>query len=308
MDTPRVPYTRITLLSIAILVVIGNQIYLSRFTVDIAPIPLSFVKPNVTLLLMVTSYAGDYTRRNVLRETYLSFADERFTWFFIVGKGNVTQELKQEQEIYKDIFILDCHDGYLELTDKIFRGLQVAEEHFDFKILLKVDTDTYVNIPKYIEYLNPFLEQGGFYSGAQGVWSPKISHNVPDELVPSERRSWYMLGGGYALSHDLVKYFAENWHLMRQWEPEDLSIGIHLQYLEIYRNVETTIYKTDNKEILCDRDYSVNHKASELQMFYLHYSSLITGEMCAYQRDETLRKKIMVRAIQAHNSLVGASE
>jgi len=108
-----------------------------------------------------------------------------------------------------------------------------------------------------------------------------------------------MLGGGYALSQDLVqypnmrlffltyfdilKYFAENWEVMHQWKPEDLTIGIHLQYLFIYiflssivtldiylrvtRIVDNTIFKTDNKEILCDHDYLVNHKV--LFFFFL---------------------------------------
>jgi len=223
---------------------------------------------------------------------------------FIVGTGNITAELKQEQQDHSDIFMLECHDGYFDLSDKILRGFEVAVSYFNFTFLLKIDTDTYVNIPKYIDYLAQYSQQAMFYSGVQGVWSAKLSH-TPEELVPSEKRAWYMLGGGYTLSHDLVQYFAENWWLMHQWKPEDLTIGIHLQYLNVFHSADIDSYKTDNKEIQCDKDYLVNHKASELQMFYLYYSSLITGGMCKYEQDEVLRKKIMVKAIEAHNALMG---
>jgi len=255
-------------------------------------------------LLMVTSHAGDAMRRRIMRETYLAFPDRRYTWMFIIGKQNVTitRELYEEQVEYKDIFILDCLDGYFDLTDKIFKGFEVAAKNFNFQFLLKLDTDTYVNVPKFIDYLGQYKNEKGVYAGVQGVWSAKLA-NSDAVLVPSERRSWYMLGGGYVLSEDLVTYFAENWHLLHQWKPEDLTIGIHLQYLNIYRIVDNTIFKTDNKEILCDQNYLVNHKASELQMFYLHYSSLITGGMCMYQQNESLRKRIMVKAIEAHDLL-----
>jgi hypothetical protein len=55
-----------------------------------------------------------------------------------------------------------------------------------------------------------------------------------------------MLGGGYVLSYNLAQYpiclinfvlffitsiyFAENGHLFQIWAPEDLTIGVHLQY------------------------------------------------------------------------------
>ena len=49
-------------------------------------------------------------------------------------------------------------------------------------------------------------------------------------------------------------------------------------------------------------------KASELQIYYLHYSTVITGGMCMYQQNETLRSKIMVKGIQAYEALVARSE
>lgn len=63
------------LLVVAVICIIANQVWLSSFTTALEPIPISLVKQNVTLLLMVTTYAGDYTRRSIMRETYLSFTD-----------------------------------------------------------------------------------------------------------------------------------------------------------------------------------------------------------------------------------------
>jgi hypothetical protein len=38
---------------------------------------------------------------------------------FIVGNRNITNKLQEEQLEHKDIFFLDCNDGYFDLSDKV---------------------------------------------------------------------------------------------------------------------------------------------------------------------------------------------
>jgi hypothetical protein len=67
---------RTTFIIVALLCLGANQLWLSSLIQGIAPIPLSHnVKSKVTLLLMVTTHTADTLRRNIMRETYLSFPD-----------------------------------------------------------------------------------------------------------------------------------------------------------------------------------------------------------------------------------------
>jgi hypothetical protein len=38
---------------------------------------------------------------------------------FVVGEVNITEDLKREQAMYKDIYFLECGDGYFNLSDKV---------------------------------------------------------------------------------------------------------------------------------------------------------------------------------------------
>jgi hypothetical protein len=50
------------------------------------------------------------------------------------------------------------------------RGFETAIEYFDFTYLIKVDTDTYVNVPKFIDYIvGNGAGKSPFYAGAQGL-------------------------------------------------------------------------------------------------------------------------------------------
>jgi hypothetical protein len=48
-------------------------------------------------------------------------------------------------------------------------GIKVAMEHFDFQYIVKVDTDTFVDVPRFVDYV---VEKGAnsttFYAGNPG--------------------------------------------------------------------------------------------------------------------------------------------
>eukprot|EP00026_Physarum_polycephalum_P015150 Phypoly_transcript_15773.p1 GENE.Phypoly_transcript_15773~~Phypoly_transcript_15773.p1 ORF type:complete len:135 (+),score=14.05 Phypoly_transcript_15773:464-868(+) len=121
----------------------------------------------------------------------------------------------------------------------------------------------------------------------------KAAHNSVYMHYPSQRLTRYMLGGGYAMSYDLVQYFAENWQLLYGWKAEDISIGAHLYLLNKKVFTDITTFYTINDGMECGKSsYLVNHKVSKEQMYYLHHSTLLTGSMCSYARNATLKKEI----------------
>lgn len=99
---------------------------------------------------------------------------------FIIGADNVTHRLLLEQTKCGDIYFVDCGDAYLNLTDKVAHiqnwftlkltffkvllGFKEAINNFDFKYILKIDTDTFVNVQGVINYV---MFNGGpfFYAG-----------------------------------------------------------------------------------------------------------------------------------------------
>eukprot|EP00026_Physarum_polycephalum_P008180 Phypoly_transcript_08259.p1 GENE.Phypoly_transcript_08259~~Phypoly_transcript_08259.p1 ORF type:complete len:416 (-),score=52.94 Phypoly_transcript_08259:210-1457(-) len=253
-------------------------------------------KINTTVLFMITSYAQEFTGRQIVRETYLSVPSDKSAYLFILGNGVVTQDLLQEQAKYKDMYFLDCADGYYDLSDKVLMGMKIALEHFDFQYLVKVDTDTFVDVPRFVDYV---LEQGAnsttFYAGNPGHYKVKESGwRTLNTTIrqPSMRPSDYMLGGGYVLSRDLVEYFAENGHMLQVWEPEDLTIGVHLHAIKVKRHSDYSTFLTHNKKMGCKKDYLLNHKVPKADMYYLHYSTLESGQMCGYVHSETVRNAV----------------
>jgi hypothetical protein len=134
-------------LGVAILLLILHQVFLFQ-TSHKSPWLLfrpNYAKPNTTVLIMVTSYAEEFVGRRIVRETYLSVPSNRYflsrflnlyirsdrnnneitqpicrsTYLFVVGQGNITEELQQEQAKYQDIYFLECADGYYNLSDKV---------------------------------------------------------------------------------------------------------------------------------------------------------------------------------------------
>lgn len=65
------------LLSFSLLCLLAIQIWLYSFTsyVETRVVPTTATISKTTLLIMITSHSGDYSRRSVVRETYLSFED-----------------------------------------------------------------------------------------------------------------------------------------------------------------------------------------------------------------------------------------
>lgn len=41
---------------------------------------------------------------------------------FIIGRGNITTLLKREQAKYRDMYFVDCKDGYYDLSDKVHKN------------------------------------------------------------------------------------------------------------------------------------------------------------------------------------------
>ena len=74
--------------------------------------------------------------------------------------------LKAEAAAHGDILTLpSVEDSYYGLTDKVLTALVTIDEDLDFNYLLKVDDDTFVNLPKLLQELENSNYKDSLYWG-----------------------------------------------------------------------------------------------------------------------------------------------
>lgn len=246
------------------------------------------------LLVIILSSPGNKERRNVIRDTWANTHRkyrDKFLLYFILGHQElgheVSTEIQEEKNRHKDIFSLPLIDSYQTLTSKVLAALIQLNRNVQFKYLLKVDDDSYVQLPVLLDELqNSNFEKElywGFFDGRapvqmHGKWAEKEYH-LCDRYIP------YALGGGYVLSQDLVQYIAQNAPVLQKFQNEDISIGTWLGPLKIHR-IHDTRFDTEFKSRGCHNKYLVSHKQSVEDFKSKHYSLESKGQLCEQEKQQ----------------------
>ena len=168
------------------------------------------------LLIIVLSSPTNKERRSITRETWANThktVRDNYLMYFILGhqelSAEIAQEIQDEKSQYKDILSLPLFDSYQTLTAKVLAAFVQLNRNVRFKYLLKVDDDSYVQLPVLIDELkNSNFEKElywGFFDGrapvqSKGKWVEK-DYKLCDRYVP------YALGGGYVLSQVRLDFF-----------------------------------------------------------------------------------------------------
>ena len=106
---------------------------------------------------------NDFTKPNTL-------SLEKHRVFFVVGTKDLSEAsmtaLKSEAAAHGDLLTLpSVEDSYKGLTDKVLTALATIDEDLDFNYLLKVDDDTFVNLPRLVQELENSNYKDGLYWG-----------------------------------------------------------------------------------------------------------------------------------------------
>lgn len=180
------------------------------------------LKHSYFLVILILTSSKNYIRRKNIRDTWIKSIEKyQVKYLFSIGNHDNIVDIKLKEEIrrYDDILLLkDVPDVYSSLSAKVLHSFKHIYEHFDFQYLLKCDDDTFIRVPNIIKELeNKFNYEKklywGFFDGRArvkrvGKWKEK-SWFLCDRYLP------YALGGGYVLSQMLVKFIAENSHMLR---------------------------------------------------------------------------------------------
>ena len=125
------------------------------------------------------------------------------------SKSSLDEPAKNSFKHTSIILSLPLFDSYQTLTAKVLAAFVQLNRNVRFKYLLKVDDDSYVQLPVLIDELkNCNFEKElywGFFDGrapvqSKGKWVEK-DYKLCDRYIP------YALGGGYVLSQVRLDFF-----------------------------------------------------------------------------------------------------
>ena len=228
------------------------------------------------LVVLVLSAPDHQERRRAVRETWLRSPRSDVKAWFVVGSAGLREStleaLRAEEAAHDDVMMLPMVDAYAGLTDKVLRALVRVDDEWDFNYLLKVDDDTFVNLPAVLEDLDNANYRSGLYWGFFDGRAPvfKSGQWAEPDYVLCDRYVPYALGGGYVLSANLVNYLARNAPDLHLFSSEDVSVGTWLAPLRNVHRVHDVRFDTEYLSRGCSNKYIVTHKQSVEDMADKH--------------------------------------
>ncbi|RXG69039.1 Beta-1,3-galactosyltransferase 6 [Armadillidium vulgare] len=248
----------------------------------------------VFLVILIVSSPTNQEQRDVIRETWLSDELVDTVHFFAIGTHKLSEDvnvtIQSEQKKFKDLLLLNnLEDSYHALPRKILASFIYVHFNVKYRFLLKVDDDSYVNLPKLHQTMKsiPYKQRlyWGFFDGRatplrRGQWK-ESDWILCDRYIP------YALGGGYILSDDLVSFIALNYKFLKIYKNEDVSIGTWLAPVDVHRYHDPR-FDTEYKSRGCKNEYIVTHKQNIIHMREKFNSLRTSGLLC--KKEFTVRK------------------
>ncbi|KAH3765321.1 beta-1,3-galactosyltransferase 6 [Pelomyxa schiedti] len=152
------------------------------------------------------------------------------------------KKVEAEQAEFHDIAEVDAVEQYALLMRKTLAVTRWAKREYPFggyHWLMKVDDDSFLNLPKFLAIFRLHSNKKYAYLGFQHnnsyvYHSPNAKYYEPNwwdcqTFLP------YMSGCGYALTYDVVSYLAQPAVPLREFKNEDAGIGILLAPLDLTR-------------------------------------------------------------------------
>ena len=138
-------------------------------------------------------------------------------------------DIIKEVEVYGgDLWLVSMVDSYRGLARKLKLAYERALSETDATWFLKVDDDTFVDVPFVTRILTGFkFEAYGFVANSfssdhavarGGKWA---EHVFQEDVYPP-----YPIGAGHAVSRNLAEYISHNKDILFEYQGEDTSMGI----------------------------------------------------------------------------------
>ncbi|CAG0916708.1 unnamed protein product, partial [Notodromas monacha] len=136
-------------------------------------------RPSYDLVILITSSVGYTDRRHTIRDTWLTQRPGNVKALFLVGKQRVEPGVLaaadyEGRDHGDDVLMVDTRDDFDSLTAKIVAGFRAVLDKYRTKFVLKVDDDSFVNLPELMKALESKPEQRlywGYFTGRANVKS-----------------------------------------------------------------------------------------------------------------------------------------
>eukprot|EP00002_Diphylleia_rotans_P001644 TRINITY_DN10921_c0_g1_i1.p1 TRINITY_DN10921_c0_g1~~TRINITY_DN10921_c0_g1_i1.p1 ORF type:complete len:298 (-),score=73.56 TRINITY_DN10921_c0_g1_i1:106-999(-) len=250
---------------------------------------MGLVKDERFLCIMILSSASELSRRQAMRDSWLRWIDSSVTYSFLVGAKDISSDdilsINNENERYKDIILVPSSpDDYHHLSEKVIGGITILEQKHTAKYLLKVDTDTFVQLPLLMKELAALSHHQRLYWGSFPAtkWRKvqktgkfaEINYDGCDTYPP------YAVGGSYVLSWDLVGYLSRNSQDLFRFANEDAAMGIWLSALQPMHKDEPRMKAGQSAhQAQCLPNLLTLHKQTPESMARLYQGALL-GNLC----------------------------
>lgn len=241
------------------------------------------------LVVMVLSSLKGRDHRDTIRQTwakdYKGMMPNVLVRFAIGTEGVATEDMQTieaEEAAHHDLLLLpNLRESYANLARKVLASVVALDAQFEFYYLLKCDDDTFLVLETIVKELGQRSDKRGLYWGffdgrahvkRGGKWVEK-DWFLCDRYLP------YALGGGYVLSHDLVRRVIANSDSLIFYNSEDVSMGVWLSAFDAERRHDVR-FNTEFVSRGCRNSYIVSHKQSMSDMLSKHQLLTDRGIQC----------------------------
>jgi galactosylxylosylprotein 3-beta-galactosyltransferase len=241
------------------------------------------------LVVMVLSSLKGRDRRDTIRQTWAKDHETispSVLVRFAIGMEGVAAEdavtIEMEASTYHDLLLLpNLQESYSNLTRKMLVGMTALDALFEFSYLLKCDDDTFIVLETIAKELGQRTDKRslywGFFDGRAHV--KRAGKWVEKDWFLCDRYLPYALGGGYVVSHDLVRRVITNSDGLTMYNSEDVSMGVWLSAYNAERKHDMR-FNTEFVSRGCRNSYIVSHKQSVNDMLSKHHLLQSRGTQC----------------------------
>jgi len=200
-------------------------------------------RPAAEILIAVVTAPSHFKVRNAIRETYMIDAAQsgRCDVKFFIGQLAPTVENREETEAKINaetdmVRLYDFTESYHNLSSKALDIFAYAGER-GYKAILKVDDDTFVRVPKLLEFWDNEAHDPNIYAGT--------FVNGENAMIPDPTSKWYMQdqypypledyanGPGILLGSTSLEFFKTHFNFLPRYRVDDAAVAIWLKDLPI---------------------------------------------------------------------------
>ncbi|KAK7113724.1 beta-1,3-galactosyltransferase 1-like [Littorina saxatilis] len=221
------------------------------------------------LLVMIPSLSHHILMRQTIRRTWGSVVHSPWPGtvnlpsvkiVFVFGRTEAEEEeevvLKAESQRYGDVLYVDFVDSYRNLTYKSLTSLHWASTRCpDTKFVMKVDEDTFVNVPYLLEYLHYHRREltrtvVGYANPKPvcvrtGKWAVNFN-SYPLSVFPR-----YFYGHSYVISSDVIKDIVTASQHLPFIPVEDASVTGVLAYVVNATRLHNSLFAVSRRSYTC---------------------------------------------------------